>query len=47
MYLYDCRVGTFIPQATSGQIADVLRERFVDFLDPATRRHFEDLLSIS
>lgn len=33
MHLYDCRVGTFIPQATSGQIADVLRERFIDRLD--------------
>jgi hypothetical protein len=24
MHPYDCRVGTVIPQATSGQIADIL-----------------------
>ena len=32
LHLYDCRVGTFIPQATSGQMADVLRKGFVDHL---------------
>jgi len=30
MHLYDCRLDTFIPLATSGQIADILRARFVD-----------------
>ncbi len=33
MHLYDCRVGTFVPQATSGQIADILRERFADRME--------------
>lgn len=33
MHLYDCRLRTFIPKATSGQIADLLRERFVERLD--------------
>jgi hypothetical protein len=30
MHLYDCRLGTFIPQASTGQIADILRGRFVE-----------------
>lgn len=33
MHLYDCRLDTFIPLATSGQIADILRARFVDRLE--------------
>jgi hypothetical protein len=33
MHLYDCRFGTFIPQATSGEIADILRRRFSERLD--------------
>jgi hypothetical protein len=33
MHLYDCRFGTFIEEATSGQIADILRRRFVRRLD--------------
>lgn len=33
MHLYDCRLNEFIPQATSGQIADVLRQRFTTRLD--------------
>jgi uncharacterized protein len=33
MHLYDCQVGLFIPQATSGQIADILRKKFVDRLE--------------
>lgn len=30
MHLYDARLGTFIPEATSGQIADILKRRFKD-----------------
>lgn len=33
MHLYDSKVDTFIPKATSGQIADVLRTRFIARLD--------------
>ena len=33
MHLYDCRLGEFIPQATSGVIADRLRDRFLDRLE--------------
>ena len=33
MRLYDGRLGTFIPQATSAQIADILRTRFIDRFD--------------
>ena len=33
MHLYDCRLDTFIPYATTGQIADILRQRFVDRLE--------------
>jgi hypothetical protein len=33
MHLYDCRLDVFIPQATSGQIADVLRSRFIQRMD--------------
>jgi len=29
MHLYDCRFDTFIPQATTGEIADILENRFV------------------
>lgn len=28
MHLYDCRVGTFVPRATSGQNVDILRTPF-------------------
>lgn len=30
MHLYDARLGTFIPEATAGQIADILKRRFQD-----------------
>jgi uncharacterized protein len=33
MHIYDCRLGTFIPQATTGQMAEILRSRFVDKMD--------------
>lgn len=33
MHLYDCKLGTFISQATSGQIAVILQSRFVDRLE--------------
>jgi hypothetical protein len=35
MHLYDCRFDVFVPQATSGQIADVLASRFSQRLDHA------------
>jgi uncharacterized protein len=33
MHLYDCRLDEFIPHATSGEIADILRNRFQARLD--------------
>lgn len=33
MHLYDCRMGKFIPEATSGEIASILQKRFSDRLE--------------
>ena len=30
MHRYDCRLDTIIPQASSGQIADILKGKFVE-----------------
>jgi hypothetical protein len=33
VHLYDCQLDVFIPQASSGQVADILQRRFVDRLE--------------